>query len=138
MAITYLQGGRVLDQFFGAVSPTIASTYYIALSTTTPTNSGTNFTEPSTSGTAYARVAVLNDKSHWGNAASSSLTNSTTITFPISTASWGTVTYVGIYATATVGAGSLLYYSLLGVSRVIAIGTTFYLNPGDITVSLTN
>ena len=138
MASTHLTNGRVLDQQFGAVAPTVPATYYVALSTTTPVIGGTNFTEPSTVATAYARVAIDNDKVTWGNAASSSLTNLIEISFPESTASWGTVTYVGLYDNGTAGAGNLLYYGLLSPSRSVQTGTILYFGIGDITVSIVN
>jgi hypothetical protein len=138
MSITYLSGGRVLDQQFGAVAPTVPATYYFALSTTTPTDAGANFTEPTTVGTAYARVAVDNNKVTWDSAASNALTNLIAVTFPLSTLAWGTITYVGIYDSVTVGAGNLLYFGVLSPSRVIQAGTVVYFAIGDITASITN
>jgi hypothetical protein len=138
MAITHITGGRILNQQFGAVAPTVPASYHFALSTTTPTQSGTNFTEPTTIGTGYARVSVANDKVTWGNASSSSLTNLIDIEFPQSLASWGTITYIGIYDSATVGAGNLLYFGQLSPSRLVQIGAVVFLGAGDVTVSITN
>lgn len=136
MTATYLAGNRLLDQIAGATSPTIPATYYFALSTTTPTVSGTNFTEPTTVGTAYDRVTVANNKTTFGSAASNSVTTLISVSFPESTASWGTVTYVGIYDAATVGTGNLLYYGVLSPSRAIATGTVFYFPIGAITFTV--
>ena len=138
MSITYLAGARILDQQFGAVSPTVPATYYLFLSTTTIVDAGTGYTEPSTSGTGYARVAVANNKISWGNASSNSLSNLIEISFPISTASWGTITYIGISDSGTVGAGNVLFFAPLTPNRAIASGTTPYFGIGDITVSITN
>lgn len=137
MSSTYLSGGRVLDQQFGSVAPTVPAIYYFALSTTTPTAAGTNFTEPTTVSTAYTRVATDNNKTTWGTAASSSLSNLIAITFPLSTLAWGTITHVGIYDSSTPGAGNLLYFAALSPSRVVQIGTVVYFAIGDITVSIT-
>lgn len=138
MSLTYLTAGRILDEQFGAVAPTVPASYYFALSTTTPVIAGTNFTEPTTSGTAYARVAVDNDKVTWDDAASGALTNLIEIDFPESTAAWGTITYVGIYDSGTVGAGNLLYFGALSPSRIVQTGTILYFGIGDITASITN
>ena len=138
MASTHLTNGRILDEQFGAVAPTVPATYYFALSTTTPVIGGTNFTEPTTVATAYDRVAVDNDKITWGNAASSVLTNAIEIAFPESTLSWGTITYVGIYDAQTPGTGNLLYFGLLSPSRSVQSGTVIYFGIGDITASIVN
>jgi hypothetical protein len=138
MAITYLSGNRILDQQYGAVAPTVPSSYFLALSTTTPTISGTNFTEPTTVSTAYARVEIVNNKTTWGNAESASLSNAIEILFPESTLAWGTITYVGLYDSGTVGAGNLLYFGELTPSRIIQTGTIISFGIGEIVVSIVN
>ena len=51
----------VAGNVFGTkTSPAIPTTYYLGLSSTAPTSSGTNVTEPSSAGSAYARVKLEN------------------------------------------------------------------------------
>jgi hypothetical protein len=61
---------NMLDSRFGSVAVAIPATYYVGLSTTTPTNTGTNVTEPA--GGSYARVAVTNNATNFPAAAARS------------------------------------------------------------------
>lgn len=82
---------------------------YIGLSTTTPSTDGTNFTEPSASaGYSRAFICTYNAGAGWNNkmttTASGGVGTSTSndiIFFPEATASWGTVTHFGLFASAT-------------------------------------
>ncbi|MDD4308407.1 MAG: hypothetical protein PHU53_06335 [Thermoplasmata archaeon] len=138
MAIHYVAGNRILDQIAGAVSPTIPATYYFGLSTTSIADAGTGYTEPSTSGTAYARVAVDNNKTTFGNAAANSITTLISISFPESTASWGTITNVFIADASAVGTGNILYSGTLSLPTAVASGTVFYFGAGGVTFTLVN
>jgi hypothetical protein len=80
---------KVLDHTVGKTSWTMP-TAYMALYTTLPADAGTGGTEVSTG--SYARVATSG--ATWNAAAGSapaSNSNSTAITFPTSTGSWGSV-----------------------------------------------
>ena len=123
-----------MDFNFGITSYTPPATQYFALSTSAPDISGGSFTEPS--GGAYARVALTNNKTNWGTAASGVLTNSTAVTFAESTASWGTIVAVGIFDALT--SGNLLWYDVLTPSRTIATATTVLFAIGSITVQFNN
>lgn len=134
MSVTYFSSNKVLDYNFGITSYTPPATQYFALSTTAPDISGGSFTEPSSG--AYARVALTNNKTNWGTAASGLLTNSTAVTFAESTASWGTILAVGIFDALT--SGNLLWYDVLTPSRTIASATTVLFAIGSITVQFNN
>jgi hypothetical protein len=123
-----------LDAWFGAVALSVPGTWYCALSTTTPTEAGTNFTEPSSG--AYARVAVTNNATNFPAASSGAKTNGTAITFPESTASWGTITHIGFYNQAS--GGSLYFWEQLPVSKAVAANTTVYFSIGSLTISNLN
>jgi hypothetical protein len=138
MAIHYVAGNRILDQIAGAVSPTIPATYYFGLSTTPIVDAGTGYTEPTTVSTAYARVAVANNKTTFGNAGSNSVTTLISISFPESTLSWGTITTVFIADALTVGTGNILYSGTLSTPTAIATGTVFYFGAGGVTFTLVN
>lgn len=126
---------KFLDAAHGKATYTAPSNVYCALSTTTPVAAGTNFTEPSTTGTAYARATV--PAASFGSAAAGAITNTTAIPFPTATgAGWGTVTYVGFFDSATVGAGNLLWFSSV-TSQAIAAGVTPSIAIGDADSSLT-
>jgi hypothetical protein len=118
----------------GGVAFTPATNYYFGLSTTTINSDGTGATEPSTG--AYARVLLANTKSSWTTASSGTLTNSAAVTFAESTASWGTITYVGMWDALT--GGNLWWYDVLSPSRTVASATTVLFAIGSITVQFNN
>lgn len=97
---------------------------YLALSTTTPTDAGGNFTEPS--GGSYARVQT--DAADWGAAsgtAPAQKANSAALTFPQATADWSAAanhTYFGLYDALTVG--NLVVFGLLTTPRAVLNGDT--------------
>jgi hypothetical protein len=123
MPNTTYTDNALLNAMHGKTAYTLPTNLYVALSTTTPAAAGTGVTEPS--GGAYARTAV--PASSFGSAASGSITNTTAVTLPTSTASWGAITYVCIYDAST--AGNLLWYAAWsqtipsGVSTTFAVGT---------------
>lgn len=108
---------RVAGNLFRTeTSPAIPTEYYIGLSTTEPTMSGTNVSEPA-SGAGYCRV-LLNNLSTPTNGV---VTNTANINFEESTASWGTITHFVIYD-AEIG-GNLLMYGALSTPRVVEAAT---------------
>lgn len=134
MAITYYSANRILDRNFGGTAYTPPATMYFGLSTTTIQIDGTGATEPS--GGAYARASLVNDKTNWGTASNASLTNSTAVTFPESSASWGTITHVFI-SDASSG-GNIWFFDALTPSRQVQSLTTVLFAIGAITVQMTN
>lgn len=105
---------------------TSPTTVYLALFTDDPTDADTG-TE--VSGGSYARQTIAFDSPTNGVGA-----NTATVTFPTPTASWGTVTHVGIYDAST--GGNLLVHAALAQEKVAGIGDTVRFNAGDLTVSV--
>jgi len=104
-------------------SPT---TVYVGLYTTDPTDadSGTEV-----SGGSYARTSVAFD------APSNGVTQNTAdLTFPTATASWGTVTHIGLHDAST--GGNLLFHTALDTSKAIDSGDIFKITTGNLTVTL--
>ena len=134
MSITYYSANRLLDRNFGQTAYTVPTTMYFGLSTTTIQIDGTGATEPS--GGNYARVGVTNDKTSWGIASNGALTNSVAVTFPESTASWGTITHVFI-SDASSG-GNIWWFDALSPSRQVQSSTTVLFAIGSITVQMNN
>lgn len=123
----------VLDQWFGNVTPTVPGTLYVGLSSTAPTETGGNITEPSGSG--YARAAVPNDATNWpATAGDGTKSNGQVIEFPQATGDWGEVTYFFIATAAT--AGSVLAFGTLGVAKTIGNGDTASFGQGSLTITL--
>jgi len=118
---------HVLNYVFTATSVTRPTAWYLALFTSNPAEDASG-TEVSTSGTAYARQSASFTVS--GNTAS----NSAAIEFPTATASYGTVTHVGVF-TASSG-GDLIAYAALSTSKAIDTGDVFRVPSGDLDITL--
>ena len=95
----YLEN-EILDHILGTGAYTAPTTVYVGLSTATLADdaSGTEL-----SGSSYARQSAT-----FNAAASGTADNSAAIEFPAATASWGTVSHLGIYDAAS--AGNLLIH----------------------------
>jgi hypothetical protein len=118
---------HVLNYVFTTTSVTRPTAWYLALFTSNPAEDASG-SEVSASGTAYARQSAAFTVS--GNTAS----NSAAIEFPTATASYGTVTHVGVY-TASSG-GDLIAYAALSTSKAIDTGDVFRVPSGDLDVTL--
>ena len=130
--ISYTQSNKILNRYFGNVSDTVASTLYLGLSTTAINNDGTGATEPS--GGGYARVAVVNNKTNWSNASNGILSNLTQLSFPESSASWGTVSHV--FLSDTIG-GAPIYFDALATPRAVQAQTTLIFAINTIQIRMT-
>jgi hypothetical protein len=122
---TYLQD-KVVNLSLRNTAYTAPTTVYVGLFTTSLTAGGSG-TE--VSGGSYARVSATFTASSSGATASNA-----DITFPTATASWGTVTTIGVYDALTTG--NLLYFTPLDVNKTIDSGDIFKITSGNLTVSL--
>jgi hypothetical protein len=125
----------LLDHFLNDPSYTPES-LWIALSTTTPTEAGGNFTEPSTG--SYARVATTN--ADWGPAsgtAPATKSNTAVKTFPTATADWSAganMTHFGLFNAST--AGTLRAWGALTVAKPVLNGDTASFAAGALVLKL--
>jgi hypothetical protein len=126
---------KVLGYLFGNVAYSLPATYYVGLWTASLSDSSTGSTAGEVSGGSYARVSVTNNSSNWDAAASGATANTNLISFPMATASWGTVTYVGICDAST--AGNMIAYAQLTTSVSVAQYDTVIFQPGDLDITLT-
>jgi len=118
---------HVLNYVFTTTSVTRPTAWYLALFTSNPAEDASG-TEVSTSGTAYARQTAAFTVS--GNTAS----NSSAIEFPTATASYGTVSHVGVFDAST--SGNLIAYAALSSSKAIDTGDVFRVPSGDLDITL--
>jgi hypothetical protein len=126
---------KVVGYLFGNVAYSLPATYYVGLWTASLSDSSTGSTAGEPSGGSYARVAVTNNSSNFDAASGGATANTNLITFPMATASWGTVTYVGICDAST--GGNLIAYADLGTSISVAQYDTVIFKPGDLDITLT-
>ena len=118
---------HTLNYLFTTTSVTRPTAWYIALFTSNPAEDASG-TEVSTSGTAYARQSATFTVS--GNTAS----NSAAIEFPTATASYGTVTHIGVFDAAS--AGNLIAYAELTTSKAIDTGDVLRLPANDLDITI--
>lgn len=118
---------KLLDHVFGDTAYTAPGTLYLGLHTSNPAEDDSG-TEVSTSGTAYARQTVAFTTS--GDTTS----NTAAVEYPTATASYGTVSHVGVYDAST--AGNLLSYGALTTSKAIATGDVLRIPAGDLDITL--
>lgn len=116
---------ELLDHVFAGNAYTSPAAVYVGLFTSDPGEDGSG-TE--VSGGSYARQA--GSFSVTGNTA----TTTAAIEYPTATASWGTITHIGIYDASS--AGNLLAYASLTASKAIASGDVFRIPTGDIDITL--
>jgi hypothetical protein len=116
---------EILDFAFTTGTATRPTAWFIALYTAPPSDSGGG-TEVSTGG--YARQSVTFSVS--GDTA----TNTGAVEFPTATASYGTVTHVGVFDASS--SGNLLAFSALNVSKAIDTGDVFRIPTGDLDITL--
>lgn len=107
-------------------SYTSPTTVYVGLYTSNP-DEGNTGTE--VSGGSYARKDVT-----FGSPTNGVATNSAAVEFAQATASWGTVSHVGLLDAIT--SGNLLFYTDLTTSKTIENGDIFKIAAGSFSVTL--
>lgn len=110
-----------------AVLNTYLGTCWASLHTGIPTGGN----EVSTSGTGYARQPATFSQS---GSEPTIDTNNALIEWAVATASYGTVTYVGIYS--AVSAGNLLFYGTVTTPKTVNIGDVARFPASTLTVSM--
>lgn len=118
---------ELLDHVFAGNAFTSPTTLYVSLHTGNPGETGSITNE--VSGGAYARQTATFTVS--GNTA----TTSAAIEFPTATASYGTVTHIGVHSTSS-GSSGFLAYAGLTDDKTIATGDVFRIPAGDIDITL--
>ena len=118
---------NVLTWTFTAGAVTRPTAWYLALFTTNPAEDGSG-TEVSGTGTAYVRQSV--SFTVLGNTAS----NSAAVEFPTATATYGTVTHVGVYD--ALSGGNLIAYAALTTSKAIDTGDVLRIPLGELDITL--
>lgn len=136
MNTTYFKNVIMGNLFRTQTSTALPTTYYIGLSSTTPTAAGGNVTEPSTTGTAYTRVQLTSLTAPDGGV----ITNSAAISWPESTATWfssdAPATHYVIYDAQS--GGNLLMFNALTASRVIEVNTIATIKASSLYLQLTD
>jgi hypothetical protein len=127
MALSNRARAALLNAFIGKTGDfgTLSSlpSFFLAASTADPLADGSGLTEPSTSGTAYARFAVAEtDFSAATEANPALLISDEDLAFARATLTWGTITHLALMDSITAGAGNLLDRGALTTPRLINAG----------------
>lgn len=125
MGATDSRERKVADSQFGGGATTWApATWYLGLTTTSPNDDGTGFTEPV--GGNYARVAVTNNATNFPPATTSNgvttKKNGAKFTFPNPNGTWGLINGYGWFEAATGGVPE--YFNTLDTPVTVQNGNT--------------
>lgn len=131
MTSTYFLNCIMGNVFQTKLSPGLPSKVYLGLSSSTPDVDGSGATEPLASA-GYSRVE-LNSLDVPTNGV---ITNKSEISFPESSASWGTVTHFVLYD-APVN-GNLLMFNVLSQARSVEQATIVMVKVGSLKLTLAN
>ncbi len=131
MTSTYFLNCIMGNVFQTKLSPGLPSKVYLGLSSSAPDVDGSGATEPLASA-GYSRVE-LNSLDVPTNGV---ITNKSEISFPESSASWGTVTHFVLYD-APVN-GNLLMFNVLSQARSVEQATIVMVNAGSLKLTLAN
>ena len=125
----YLEN-KVLDHVTGKTAFN-KPTSYVALSTADPKDDVSTLAEPA--GANYQRVTTAG--ADWNAANAGSVTNANAITFPQASGSWGTITYVALFDSASPG-GNMLLSGTVSPTQAVAANNTISFPAGTLTLSL--
>ena len=120
---------KVLDHVFGGTAYSAASTLYVGLYTSAPSDTGGG-TE--CSGGSYARKSM--PAMTVSGTSPTTATNGAAVEFVTATGSWGTVTHVGVFDAAS--SGNLLAWAALTTSKAVTSGDVFRFNAGELDITL--
>jgi hypothetical protein len=130
-ASNYLEN-KFLTGLLGGSNVTFSSKPYIALMTSAPSDSSSG-TE--VSGTNYSRVQVGGaGQGNFSVNSTGTATNSSSFTFEDAGSTWGTVTHVALFDSAT--GGNMLLYANLNSSATIATGDIFKIPASGFTITM--
>ena len=121
----YLENG-LLNAVLRNTSYTSPATVYVGLYTSNP---GEGNTGTEVSGGSYARKSAT-----FGSPSDGVCTNSASVEFDQASATWGTVSHVGLLDAIT--SGNLLFYTDLTTSKTIESGDIFKIAAGSLSVTL--
>jgi len=127
MSLTNAFETHTLQYLLTTDSLTRPTSWYIALFTSDPTDTGSAGTEVST-GTGYARTAVTFTVS--GDTPS----NSAAVEFSAASGgNWGTISHIGVMDAST--GGNMIVHSALTTAKAINDGDVFRIPTGDLDIT---
>lgn len=131
---SYLQK-KLLDHFLGITPYTAPVALYLSLHTASPTDAGSFASEISTIGTGYARQSITTKMGVTDPTTGISL-NSTIITFPVITATYGAtaVAFLGISDALT--AGNMCVWGTITEPQNKTVGEAYQFTANQLSLAL--
>ena len=135
--ITTAYKNEIADREFGRTG-SAPTTFWVGWSTTEPNESGSGYTEPSTVGTAYARIPIQNNKGENGFTAAVNglVTNKAVMSFARTTADLGVATYWLLFGSQT--GNDLKQYGKLVPTRTVETDTILTIEAGAMQMQVSN
>lgn len=131
MTSTYFLNCIMGNVFKTKELPSLPNEVYLGLSSTAPGIDGTGVTEPLASA-GYERIKL----STLAEPANGVISNATDISFPESSASWGTITHFVLYD--KLHNGNMLMFNTLSQSRSVETATIVMVKAGSLKLTLAN
>lgn len=113
---------KLLNHILGVEAFPMPATVYVALFTSNPTDANTGV---EVTGGGYTRKPIPFAKA---TSTTGTTSNNADVLFPAATASWGTITHIGLYDALT--GGNLLWHGPLSASKVISATDEFKIGTG--------
>ena len=135
MSFSDYMENALLDHIFGGEASPAAGTFYLALSSTTPNDDGSNFTEPVEA--SYERASVLANNTNFPASVSGSIKNGgVAISFPKALEAWtGPLTHFGIYD--AVSGGNFIAWGALSAPQAVVVGNVLSIPVDELVINLT-
>lgn len=131
----YLEN-KVLDHVFNATAYSPGATFYAALYTAAPSDTGGG-TEVSTgTWTNYARIAITRNTTNFPAASGGAIANGTVIDFGTATISGGPPTVVAMAILDAASGGNFIGWADLAVNKTINNGDPVSFPVGDLDITL--
>jgi hypothetical protein len=118
-----------LNWLLTTTTVTRPTTWYVGLFTSATSDAGAG-TE--VSGNGYARQSAAFSVATVSGTTKAS--NTATITFPVATGTWGTITYIAIFNAQS--SGQMLFHGPVVTSKLIEVDDSFQITAGNLTVEL--
>ena len=131
MTSTYFLNCIMGNVFKTKLSPALPDKVYLGLSSTEPNVDGTGVTEPLASA-GYSRVELTT----LGEPVNGVISNNSEVSFPESSASWGTMTHFVLYD--DIVDGNLHMFEALTQSRSVETATIVIVKSGGLKLTLAN
>lgn len=129
----------LLNHVFRGLAYSAPGTLYVALSTADPGEDGSGLAEPGTPGTTpdatnnYNRVAM--STADWAlDTATSTISNTVTVTFPQATADWGNISHFAIIDAQS--GGNVLMSNTISPAQNVVSGNTLIFEVNALQVTL--